>query len=54
MPVCSIMQLLFRIVEFTEGKIHIDGLDISTLGLEQLRRKLAIIPQEPFLFSGAF
>ncbi|KAF8952078.1 Multidrug resistance-associated protein 1 [Haplosporangium bisporale] len=34
------------------GSIWIDGVDISTVGLEHLRQRLAIIPQEPTLFEG--
>ncbi|KAF9207605.1 Canalicular multispecific organic anion transporter 2 [Haplosporangium sp. Z 27] len=34
------------------GSIEIDGIDISTIGLETLRQHLAIIPQDPTLFSG--
>ena len=49
----SVMLLMFRIVELAAGTITIDGIDISGIGLEDLRRRLAIIPQEPFLFSGA-
>ncbi|XP_026315306.1 multidrug resistance-associated protein 1 isoform X2 [Hyposmocoma kahamanoa] len=43
---------LFRIVEAMGGKILIDGIDISTLGLHQLRSRITIIPQDPVLFSG--
>lgn len=34
------------------GTITVDGVDISTIGLDTLRRSLTAIPQEPFLFSG--
>jgi len=36
---------LFRIIEKAQGSIIIDGIDISTLGLHDLRSKLTIIPQ---------
>ncbi|RYP56800.1 hypothetical protein DL771_011575 [Monosporascus sp. 5C6A] len=48
----SIMSALFRLVELSGGHIYIDGLDISTLGLHDLRSRLAIIPQDPTLFRG--
>ncbi|XP_037524946.1 multidrug resistance-associated protein 1 [Rhipicephalus sanguineus] len=48
----SLTLALFRIIEAAGGAINIDGLDISTLGLYDLRRKLTIIPQDPVLFSG--
>jgi len=48
----SIMSTLFRLVELSGGSINIDGLDISTIGLHDLRSRLAIIPQDPTLFKG--
>ncbi|KAJ3017159.1 UNVERIFIED_CONTAM: hypothetical protein HDU68_011823 [Siphonaria sp. JEL0065] len=48
----SLMQALFRIMDLTEGRILIDGTDISTLNISTLRSNLAIIPQDPILFSG--
>jgi len=48
----SMMLLLFRIVELAEGSLKIDDVNVGDIGLADLRKKLAIIPQEPFLFSG--
>lgn len=41
----SVALALFRIIEPSDGAILIDGLDISQIGLHDLRRSLAIIPQ---------
>ncbi len=38
--------------EATSGTILVDGIDISTLGLSDLRSRMAIIPQEPVMFRG--
>jgi ATP-binding cassette subfamily C (CFTR/MRP) protein 1 len=48
----SIMQTLFRIVEITSGSIEVDGIDIAKIGLADLRKKIAILPQDAFLFAG--
>jgi ATP-binding cassette, subfamily C (CFTR/MRP), member 1 len=48
----TICLALCRIVEAYDGQILIDGVDISTLGLADLRDHITIIPQEPTLFEG--
>ncbi|XP_071568160.1 multidrug resistance-associated protein 1 isoform X7 [Temnothorax nylanderi] len=48
----SLTLSLFRIIEAAHGKILIDDIDISKLGLHDLRSRLTIIPQDPVLFSG--
>jgi ABC-type multidrug transport system fused ATPase/permease subunit len=48
----SLTLALFRFLEAREGTIHIDGIDISKIKLHDLRSRLAIIPQDPVLFSG--
>nr|XP_031313708.1 multidrug resistance-associated protein 1-like isoform X2 [Camelus dromedarius] len=48
----TLSNCLFRTVEGSGGKIIIDGIDISSIGLHDLRGKLNIIPQDPVLFSG--
>src|SRR6185437_12642801 len=48
----SLTLALFRIIEAAEGAIFIDGVDISKLGLYDLRSRISIIPQDPVLFTG--
>uniref|UniRef100_A0A1B6IAS6 ABC transporter domain-containing protein n=2 Tax=Homalodisca liturata TaxID=320908 RepID=A0A1B6IAS6_9HEMI len=48
----SLTLCLFRIIEAAGGQIKIDGIDISKIGLGDLRSKLTIIPQDPVLFCG--
>eukprot|EP00560_Eucampia_antarctica_P007002 CAMPEP_0197828720 /NCGR_PEP_ID=MMETSP1437-20131217/5242_1 /TAXON_ID=49252 ORGANISM="Eucampia antarctica, Strain CCMP1452" /NCGR_SAMPLE_ID=MMETSP1437 /ASSEMBLY_ACC=CAM_ASM_001096 /LENGTH=1315 /DNA_ID=CAMNT_0043430055 /DNA_START=350 /DNA_END=4300 /DNA_ORIENTATION=+ len=48
----TLMVSLLRIVELREGSIFIDGVNISKIGLNLLRSKMAVVPQDPVLFSG--
>ena len=48
----SLTLSLFRFLQATSGYIEIDGVDISKIKLHDLRSRLAIIPQDPVLFSG--
>ena len=48
----SLTLSLFRIVEALQGKIIIDGENISEIPLKKLRRAISIVPQEPFLLEG--
>ncbi|XP_060582748.1 ATP-binding cassette sub-family C member 9-like [Ruditapes philippinarum] len=48
----SLTLSLFRMIEISAGEILIDGKNISNIALPELRSKLAIIPQDPILFTG--
>ncbi len=48
----TLMKLLVRFYDVTEGRITIDGTEIREVTLKSLRQQIAIVPQDPILFSG--
>jgi len=48
----TLVKLLPRFYDVTGGRITIDGVDIRSATLKSLREQIAIVPQEPILFSG--
>jgi len=48
----SIANLIGRLYDVTEGAVLIDGIDVRTVAQQSLHRQTALVPQEPFLFSG--
>ena len=49
----SIINLLQRFYEVTEGQICVEGVDIRELSLKQLRSNIAVVSQDIFLFSDS-
>ena len=49
----SLVVALYRLTEPSRGRVLVDSIDVSTLGLSVLRTRLATIPQDPVLFAGS-
>jgi len=49
----SLINLIPRFYDVTEGKVKIDGIDVKDIGLDELREKVAIVPQKVLLFTGS-
>jgi ABC-type multidrug transport system fused ATPase/permease subunit len=48
----SITNLLLRFYQPQSGRILIDGIDLQKISNRSLRKLIAVVPQEPFIFSG--
>ena len=48
----TIVSLLMRFYDVTEGRVLLDGVDIRDISLDSLSSQMSIVPQEPYLFSG--
>jgi ATP-binding cassette subfamily B protein len=48
----TLARALGRMVELGEGELFLDGVDVTGLELEQLRRRVALVPQEGYLFTA--
>jgi ATP-binding cassette, subfamily C (CFTR/MRP), member 1 len=48
----TLMMALYRMLEAESGRVVIDGIDIASIGLFDLRSRLALVPQDPVLFRG--
>ncbi|KAI1716433.1 ABC transporter domain-containing protein [Ditylenchus destructor] len=48
----SLCNALFQLYDLKSGTIYLDSRDISKISLSRVRRSMAIIPQDPVLFSG--
>jgi ATP-binding cassette subfamily B protein len=48
----SIVKLITRFYEFQGGRLLVDGIDVRSLDLQDYRRKIGMVSQNPFLFSG--
>jgi ABC-type multidrug transport system fused ATPase/permease subunit len=48
----TICLAISRIVEIFKGQILIDGIDIHKLPLDEVRRRITVIPQDPTMFTG--
>jgi ATP-binding cassette subfamily B protein len=49
----TIAKLISRFYDPDKGEILVDGYDLRDVQLESLRKQIAVVPQEPFLFNGS-
>ena len=48
----TLISTLLRLMDLECGRVVIDDVDIATVGLRDLRSRIAVIPQDPVLFTG--
>ncbi len=48
----TLLQCLLRLLEPCEGSVRLDGVDLQSVSLSTLRRRIAVIPQDPYLWQG--
>jgi ATP-binding cassette subfamily B multidrug efflux pump len=48
----TLLSLVPRLFDVTGGSVAVDGVDVREIDFDQLRRRIAIVPQKPYLFSG--
>ena len=48
----SLIQTIFRMGTLIDGQIKIDNIDITSVGLDDVRSRISIIPQDPVIFTG--
>jgi ATP-binding cassette subfamily B protein len=48
----TLLSLIPRLFDVTGGSVLVDGVDVRDMDFDQLRRRIAIVPQKPYLFSG--
>ncbi len=49
----TLVSLISRLYEVDSGELRIDGVDVRRFGLQELRRQIGMVPQDPFLFRGS-
>ncbi|MGW4530173.1 ABC transporter ATP-binding protein [Nocardia sp. NPDC004340] len=48
----TLINLIPRLIDVTDGAVHVGGTDVRELGLETLRTEIGLVPQKAYLFSG--
>lgn len=49
----SLVSTLFRILDLDSGSISVDGVDLASLPRQEIRSRMIVVPQDPYLFDGS-